>query len=292
MFEKIKNFFKKWFSNNDKQQIFDLIAKSPQKGRDMQIIGREHIDAEVVKFVQKGNYRIAVEKLSPQIAEQLGFKYPNDVHRTLDACEIDHTLKNHGKDSNNVKLSGQPLVDENDIAHYAEIADDADEKLDNITDLKLPAIVSFKQINGYHIVVEELRFKVNELSFKSMYKGNGDYHNSKAYKEALEYMKSSAHTPYFPSYEPGGYFIADNSKSNPTTKIQTSQEQHSKKFSEMNESEKEAFIKERKKRANDWQETQDKFLSSKKAKSNKTTAQKADTRTLKDKNKLNIRKNK
>lgn len=54
MFEKIKNFFKKWFSNNDKQQIFDLIAKSPQKGRDMQIIGREHIDAEVVKFVQKG----------------------------------------------------------------------------------------------------------------------------------------------------------------------------------------------------------------------------------------------
>lgn len=26
MFEKIKNFFKKWFGNNDKQQIFDLIA--------------------------------------------------------------------------------------------------------------------------------------------------------------------------------------------------------------------------------------------------------------------------
>lgn len=291
MFEKIKNFFKKWFSNNDKQQIFDLIAKSPQKGRDMQIIGREHIDAEVVKFVQKGNYRIAVEKLSPQIAEQLGFKYPNDVHRTLDAYEINHTLNKHGKYSNNVKFSGQPSIDENDIAHYTEIADKSDEKLDNMTEQNLSMVMSFTQVNGYHIVVEELRIKVNELSFKSMYKGNGDYHNSKAYKEALEYMKSSARAT-FQGYEPGVNSNADNSKSNPITKIQTSQEQNSKKFSEMSESEKEAFIKERKKRANDWQETQDKFLSSKKAKSNKTTAQKADTRTLKDKNKLNIRKNK
>ena len=31
-------------------------------------------------------------------------------------------------------------------------------------------------------------------------------------------MESSAHTPYFPSYEPGGYFIANNSKTNPTKK--------------------------------------------------------------------------
>lgn len=35
-------------------------------------------------------------------------------------------------------------------------------------------------------------------------------------------MESSAHTPYFPSYEPGGYFIANNSKANPTQKKQTS----------------------------------------------------------------------
>ena len=37
-----------------------------------------------------------------------------------------------------------------------------------------------------------------------------------------ENMESSAHTPYFPSYEPGGYFIANNSKANPTQKKQTS----------------------------------------------------------------------
>ena len=224
MFEKIKNFFKQWFGNNDKQQIFDLIAKSPQKGRDMQIIGREHIDAEVVKFVQKGNYRIAVEKLSPQIAKQLGFKHTDNVRRTISSSDIYHTLKKHGKDSNNVKLSGQPLVDENDIAHYAEIADDADEKLDNITDLKLPAIVSFKQINGYHIVVEELRMGQNELSFKNMYKGNGDYHNSQAYKEALEYMKSSAQTA-LQGCEPHADSIADNSKANFTQNNKTNQVQ-------------------------------------------------------------------
>lgn len=35
-------------------------------------------------------------------------------------------------------------------------------------------------------------------------------------------MESSAHTPYFPSYEPGGYFIANNPKTNPTQKKQTS----------------------------------------------------------------------
>lgn len=37
-----------------------------------------------------------------------------------------------------------------------------------------------------------------------------------------ENVESSAHTPYFPSYEPGGYFIADNSKTNPTQKKQIS----------------------------------------------------------------------
>ena len=35
-------------------------------------------------------------------------------------------------------------------------------------------------------------------------------------------MESSAHTPYFPSYELGGYFIANDSKTNPTQKKQTS----------------------------------------------------------------------
>lgn len=41
-----------------------------------------------------------------------------------------------------------------------------------------------------------------------------------------ENVESSAHTPYFPSYELGGYFIADNSKPNPTQKKQTSKNKH------------------------------------------------------------------
>lgn len=37
-----------------------------------------------------------------------------------------------------------------------------------------------------------------------------------------ENVESSAHTPYFPSYEPCGYFIANNPKTNPIQKKQTS----------------------------------------------------------------------
>ena len=46
-----------------------------------------------------------------------------------------------------------------------------------------------------------------------------------------ENVESSAHTPYFPSYEPGGYFIADNSKTNPTQKKQISKKRSSSKTS-------------------------------------------------------------
>ena len=56
------------------QAIKDIIDTGAQKGRDMQIIGQENFTPEVVEYVQQQNKTVAIEKLSAEEAESLGFK--------------------------------------------------------------------------------------------------------------------------------------------------------------------------------------------------------------------------
>lgn len=44
-------------------------------------------------------------------------------------------------------------------------------------------IISGKQINGYYVVLESVRRKVNELGFKDMYFENGNLLNHKDFKK-------------------------------------------------------------------------------------------------------------
>ena len=118
---------------------------------------------------------------------------------TIDYQAINHTLKRHGADSNLVKESGQKAVDYTDIAEYRSIVKSADEKLFSKDDLGQDVILSFKQVNGYAVVVESIRKKGNELAFKSMYFENGSYKNSNAYKNAVDSQKAN------PSPAPYGY---------------------------------------------------------------------------------------
>ena len=165
------------------QEIKDIIDTSPAKGRDMQIIGEANFTPQVVEYAHKNNKKVAIDKLSQAEAERLGFKHPQDVRVTIDYQAINHTLNRHGADSNLVKESGQKAVDYTDIAKYRSIVKSADESLDSVDNSGNPVLVSYKQVNGHFVVVEQIKKKNNEISFKTMFKENGDYKNSQSYKD-------------------------------------------------------------------------------------------------------------
>ncbi|WP_051355078.1 MULTISPECIES: hypothetical protein [Helicobacter] len=167
----------------DTQEVIKILENSPQKGRDMVVIGRENFTPEIVEYIYKNDKKVAIDKVDSKQAKRLGFKHPNDVRATIDYQAINHTLKRHGIDSILVKQSGQKAVDYNDIANYRNITRNANESLNSINNSGNPVLVSYKQVNGHFVVVEQVKKKNNELGFKTMFKGNGDYKASQSYKE-------------------------------------------------------------------------------------------------------------
>ncbi|WP_300705920.1 MULTISPECIES: hypothetical protein, partial [Helicobacter] len=167
------------------EEIKQLIDTSAQKGRDMQIIGKENFTPEVVEYVQRQNKKVAIEKLSTDEAEALGFKYPQDVRVTIDSSAINHTLNRHGAESNLAQKSGQEAVSYEDIARYREYAKNADETLESVDNGGSNVLVSYKQVNGHFVVVEQIKHKNNELGFKTLFKEKGNYKDSKSYKDTI-----------------------------------------------------------------------------------------------------------
>lgn len=163
--------------------IIKKIENSPQKGRDMLIIGRENFNADIVEYAVKNNKRIAVEKLDEATAKELGFKYPNDVCRTIYADEIAHALNRHGKNSPFVKSGRQKAITTDDISKWIEYSDNATHKAISKDDLGQKVLVSGKQINGYYVVVEQIQTKNNNLAFKTMYFEKGDINKNSAFKK-------------------------------------------------------------------------------------------------------------
>ncbi|MCR2107527.1 PBECR2 nuclease fold domain-containing protein [Campylobacter upsaliensis] len=210
--EKANSLFKE---ANVKEEIKQIIDNGVKKGRDMQILGEENFTPEVVEYIHKNKAKAAIDKLEKDEAENLGFKYSDDVRLTIDSEAIQHTLKRHGAESDLVKNSGQIPVEYKDIAEYRNIVKNANESLRARDNAGNDIIVSYKQINGYAVVVEQIRKKNNELSFKTMFKQNGDYKNSKSYKEtsALNQTLSIGYEPSANSFsKTDNESIAQNAK--------------------------------------------------------------------------------
>ena len=202
-------------SSDENANLIQNLENSAQFGRDMFILGEENLNGDIVKWALQNNKRIAVNKLNTQKAQELGFKHPDDVRRTIGADEIRHTLSRHGENSELVKKSGQPPVNENDIANYQKISDNADETLKSLDNSGNLVEVSFKQVNGYFVVVEQVRNKNNEFSFKTMFKGNGIYKNSEAYTKTAEKAQtlSQGYEPSANSFAQSADEIIPNSNS-------------------------------------------------------------------------------
>ena len=174
--EEIKEKAKKL--NKEIERTF-LKAKLTQK------IGKENLTIQRLEQARKNNERIIVDKLDSQEAQKLGFDEPEFVAQSIDGDAINHTLNRHGEGSELVR-NGQPAVTLDDIAKYPQIADTADEVLKGVSDKNLPTRITFKQVNGYFVVVEEVHNGQGELAFKTMFKENGNYKNSNVYKQAQQ----------------------------------------------------------------------------------------------------------
>lgn len=174
-----------------------IIDASPQSGRSMALIGRENLNGDIVKYILESNKKAAVEKLNPQTAKDLGFKYPDDVRRTLRADDIRHILKDHGKDSAPVKAGTQKEVTLDDIARFSECADEAQMRAISTDKSGERVLVSGKQINGYYVIVEQVRLKNNELGLKTMFFEKGSLKNYKGFASRTD-KSALTHSGYEP----------------------------------------------------------------------------------------------
>ncbi|AFI04340.1 hypothetical protein HCW_05385 [Helicobacter cetorum MIT 00-7128] len=104
----------------------------------------------------------------------------------IDYSAIKHTLKRHGVNSPNARLSKQPPITYDDIANYRKIANSADEVIKTRGNNNELRILSFKQENGYYFIVEQVSKKHNEISLVTMFKENGNYKNGNTYIETTK----------------------------------------------------------------------------------------------------------
>ena len=177
--DELKAQSKQVIKNIDKE-----IKNTENKAKLTQKIGKDNLTSDIIKQAEKENKRIIVDKLDSQEAQKLGFDEPEFVAQSVDANEIRHILNEHGVNSNNVIHSKKPAIDENDIANYTKYTDSANEKfyIESNSNERAKR-VSFKQVNGYYVVVEEVHNGQGELSLKTMFKEKGYYKDGEAYKE-------------------------------------------------------------------------------------------------------------
>ncbi|WP_205253664.1 DUF3519 domain-containing protein, partial [Helicobacter pylori] len=163
----------------DFNEIKKLIDESPRTGSSMPILGMQNLNAEAVEYIQKNHKRIAVEKIEPSFAKDLKLKYPDDARAVIDYQAINHILKEHKN------LSFE------DIANYRALSKQANETLKLKDNQNRPVVVSFNQINGFFVVVEQVSNAKNELMLKTMYKARGNYKDSLIYKKTLAKSQNS-----------------------------------------------------------------------------------------------------
>ena len=188
--DELKAQSKQVIKNIDKE-----IKNTENKAKLTQKIGKDNLTSDIIKQAEKENKRIIVDKLDSQEAQKLGFDEPEFVAQSVDANEIRHILNEHGVNSNNVIHSKKPAVDENDIANYAKYTDSANEKFYIESNANERAKrVSFKQVNGYYVVVEEVHNGQGELGLKTMFKEKGYYKDGEAYKEISSPQTTSSET--------------------------------------------------------------------------------------------------
>ncbi len=162
-------------------EIKKLIDESPNNGKDIIVIGENNLTPEIVEYIHKKHAKVGIERLDEDEITAFNFTYPKNAKAIIDYQGIQHALNKHGINSPSVKFSKQPPITYKDIANYRDIVKNADEtiKRDN-------RIISYKQVNGHFVVVEQINRNKSEFIFKTMFKEKGDYKNAPDYKKNIK----------------------------------------------------------------------------------------------------------
>nr|WP_240146286.1 DUF3519 domain-containing protein [Helicobacter pylori] len=165
----------------DFDEIKKLIDESPNNGKDIIVIGDDNLTPEIVEYIHKKHAKVGIERLDENEITAFNFTYPKNAKAIIDYQGIQHALNKHGINSPSVKFSKQPPITYKDIANYRDIVKNADEtiKRDN-------RIISYKQVNGHFVVVEQINRNKSEFIFKTMFKEKGDYKNAPDYKKNIK----------------------------------------------------------------------------------------------------------
>ncbi|GAA6804111.1 DUF3519 domain-containing protein [Helicobacter pylori] len=171
--EAVKNF------NFD--EIKKLIDESPNNGKDIIVIGEDNLTPEIVEYIHKKHAKVGIERLDEDEITAFNSTYPKNAKAIIDYQGIQHALNKHGINSPSVKFSKQLPITYKDIANYRNIVKNADEtiKRDN-------RIISYKQVNGHFVVVEQINRNKSEFIFKTMFKEKGDYKNAPDYEKNIK----------------------------------------------------------------------------------------------------------
>ncbi|WRE63699.1 DUF3519 domain-containing protein [Helicobacter pylori] len=168
-------------TNLSNDEIKKLIDESPNNGKDIIVIGDDNLTPEIVKYIHKKHAKVGIERLDGDEITAFNFTYPKNAKAIIDYQGIQHALNKHGINSPSVKFSKQLPITYKDIANYRDIVKNADEtiKRDN-------RIISYKQVNGHFVVVEQINRNKSEFIFKTMFKEKGDYKNAPDYKKNIK----------------------------------------------------------------------------------------------------------
>ncbi len=162
-------------------EIKKLIDESPNNGKDIIVIGDDNLTPEIVEYIHKKHAKVGIERLDEDDITAFNSTYPKNAKAIIDYQGIQHALNKHGINSPSVKFSKQPPITYKDISNYRNIVKNADEtiKRDN-------RIISYKQVNGHFVVVEQINRNKSEFIFKTMFKEKGDYKNAPDYKKNIK----------------------------------------------------------------------------------------------------------
>ncbi|UOS69385.1 DUF3519 domain-containing protein [Helicobacter pylori] len=162
-------------------EIKKLIDESPNNGKDIIVIGEDNLTPEIVEYIHKKHAKVGIERLDEDEITASNFTYPKNAKAIIDYQGIQHALNKHGINSPSVKFSKQPPITYKDIVNYRNIVKNADEtiKRDN-------RIISYKQVNGHFVVVEQINRNKSEFIFKTMFKEKGDYKNAPGYEKNIK----------------------------------------------------------------------------------------------------------
>ena len=231
--------FKSKLDNQTQESNNDLIKDLLDKSKPLRMIKKEEFSDELISKIigyknnnknKNENIKLWVDNASEDLNQALGLK---NAKITMQSYAMKHIFNRHGVNSELAK-EGQPPITNQDLRDYSSIVNNADIHGIGRGKRGEKALVSGKQINGYHIIVETISKRNNELMLKTMYKENGRLMDNRAIKKAETLLSSNKRTANSPDAKVNGIGL-DSTDATAISNYNTNQPKNQEKPSKLGE---------------------------------------------------------